>query len=259
MLESAACCWMRTEMRRSSSIAVSRSARNNRPRFINRTGTVSPIALRTRTPVVCAMASSRALLLFGLESGVGVVALLLPLRVMDEELGIGAHAFGFALLGAFGDDGLGRELARLELRALGVLFRSRFLIADRGVLVARQNRAAFLLSAVSRADLDYFRSGGNGLGHVRCEFRLVATRIDALCGIWANCKSFLLAPRRANCMRRRAGLSELCPSCPFDLLRRVLANRIPLPSSHRVEPNRRACLARSHLSYRASLHVQLAI
>jgi hypothetical protein len=33
---------------------------------------------------------------------------------------------------------------------------------------------------------------------VRLHFVGVASRVGALCGIWANCKSFLLAPRRRN-------------------------------------------------------------
>ena len=58
-----------------------------------------------------------------------------------------------------------------------------------------------------------------------------------------------------------AGFREVgCrPPSPFDWLRRVLANMIPLPFFRRVEPNLPACLARSHLSYQASLHVQPAI
>jgi hypothetical protein len=37
---------------------------------------------------------------------------------------------------------------------------------------------------------------GEGLGNVGIDLRLIADGIGALCGIWANCKSFLLALRR---------------------------------------------------------------
>jgi hypothetical protein len=40
------------------------------------------------------------------------------------------------------------------------------------------------------------RFGCDGLADVRFDLRGVAFRIGALCGIWANCKSFLLARRR---------------------------------------------------------------
>jgi hypothetical protein len=80
-----------------------------------------------------------------------------------------------ANVASFGDDGLGSELAHLELGPLRVVFRFRLVVPNRRVLVARQYRAAFFLSTV----------GG------------------ALCGIWANCKSFLLAlRRRAHRVRR---------------------------------------------------------
>src|ERR1700680_4660606 len=49
----------------------------------------------------------------------------------------------------------------------------------RGVLVARKNGAAFLLSPIGGADLDKLRLGGNRLCHVRRKLRLIAGRIGA--------------------------------------------------------------------------------
>ena len=69
-------------------------------------------------------------------------------------------------------------------------------VADRGVLVARQYRAAFLLSAVGRADLDKVGLGGNGLRHVRREFCVVAAGIGALVALLAEVvaeKQFVVA------------------------------------------------------------------
>jgi hypothetical protein len=44
--------------------------------------------------------------------------------------------------------------------------------------------------------LHELRLAGNQGLNVRLHFGRVAGWVGALCGIWANCKSFLLAPRR---------------------------------------------------------------
>src|SRR6201998_3234657 len=126
---------------------------------------------------------SAPLFLLGLESGVACASSGLLLRMVDGAGGIGADFVDRAHIGAFRDDGLRRKLARLELRTFGVVFRLRLVISDRGVLVARQNRTAFLLPTVGGADLYDLGLGGNGLGNVGGEFRLVALWIGAAVGL----------------------------------------------------------------------------
>lgn len=103
----------------------------------------------------------------------------LLLGVMDGAGGIHAHFVDRAHVGPLRDDRVGGVLAHLELGTLGLVFRLRVFVADRGVLVAGQNRTAFLLRTVGRADLHDLWFGGNGLCHTRREFGLVATGIGA--------------------------------------------------------------------------------
>jgi len=67
-------------------------------------------------------------------------------------------------------------------------------------------RIAFRLLLVCRADLDKVRLGGNLGLHVRVQFGRIAIWVGALCGIWANSKSFLLAP-----CRRAPRVSQMAP------------------------------------------------
>ena len=160
------------------------------------------MAFNTRMPVVLALACSLTLLLlFCLPFH--VVAILLLLRMVHRAGRIGADLVNGADIATLGDDGVRRELANLELGSFGLFLRFWFLVADRGVLVSRQDLAAFLLLAVSRTDLHELRLYGDLLGDVCANLRLIATRVGALCGIWANCKSFLLAPRRRACQSGR--------------------------------------------------------
>jgi hypothetical protein len=80
---------------------------------------------------------------------------------------------------AFGDDGLGSELAHLELRALRLIFRLRLVVSDGSVLVARKRGAALLRYAVGSADLHELRLGCNRLGEMRRDLRLIASRVAA--------------------------------------------------------------------------------
>ena len=80
---------------------------------------------------------------------------------------------------AFGDDGVGGEPAHLELRALGIFLFCGLIVADRGVLVARQNWTAFFLSAVGRADLHKVGLGGYCLFNVRRKFGIETAGISA--------------------------------------------------------------------------------
>jgi len=57
---------------------------------------------------------------------------------------IRAHLVNGTDVAAFGDDGIGSELAHFELRALGIFLLLGLVVADCGVLVARQNWTAFL-------------------------------------------------------------------------------------------------------------------
>ena len=117
------------------------------------------------------------LLLLGLP--LLIVAAGLLLRMMDRAGWIGAHLMDGANVAAFGDDGLGGELAHLELRPLGVVLRLRLVVPNRGVLVARQYRAAFFLCAVGGADLHQLRFRGDGLGDVRRDLGLIAGGVGA--------------------------------------------------------------------------------
>ena len=95
------------------------------------------------------------------------------------QSGFAQTRFGLALLAAFGDDGLGGELAGLVLRPIALLLVGRLLAANLDVLVARDCGAAVFRLAVSRADLYQFGFGGDGLLHVRVHLRGVAFRIGA--------------------------------------------------------------------------------
>jgi hypothetical protein len=63
-------------------------------------------------------------------------------------------------------------------------------------VVLGENGTAFLLLSMKRADLDELGLGCNRRGDMRVHLGLIVAWIGALCGIWANRKSFLLAPRR---------------------------------------------------------------
>jgi hypothetical protein len=139
------------------------------------------------------------LFLFGLPLPIIAVGSLLGMMHRAGE--IGAHLVDGADVRAFGDDGLGGVLAFLELGALGFIFGLRPLASNRGVLVARQHRATFLLSAESRADLYQLRFRGEALRDVRVYLQLIAGRGGALCGIRATGKYFPLARRRVSRVR----------------------------------------------------------
>ena len=135
-----------------------------------------------------------AFLLFGLEAGIGLRRLLLGM--VNRAGRFGADLPQLAFVDAVRHDGFGGVLARPEFRPLRFLRRVRLLLADFNVLVARNGLLAFRLLLVCRADLDKFRLGRNLGFNVRVQFGGIAIRVGALCGIWANCKSFLLALRR---------------------------------------------------------------
>jgi len=102
----------------------------------------------------------------------------------------------FSLVDTIRHNGLGGVLAGFELRPFRFLRCVGLLLADFNVLVAGDRLLAFRLLLVCRADLDKFRLGRNLGFNVRVQFGGIAIRVGALCGIWANCKSFLLALRR---------------------------------------------------------------
>ena len=142
------------------------------------------MAFSTRSPVAWASASSRRRFsCSALNAASAWCALLLLLRVMDRAFGIGANSLGFALLGAFGDDGLGGVLARLVFRPVALILALRFVLPDFDVLVARNDRAAFGGFTVGGADLYQLRLGGDGLLYVRVDLRRVAFRIAARIGL----------------------------------------------------------------------------
>jgi hypothetical protein len=185
----------------SSSNGIICSAMKRRSRFISRTGTAATMDCRTRIPVAFASASSRR-------------------RFSCSALKL-ASAFDVCFFGwctvpqlAFVDavrhDGLGSVLARFELRPLRLLRRVGLLIPDFNVLVAWDRLLAFRLLPVCRADLDKLRFGGDFGFYVRVELGGVAIRVGALCGIWANSKSFLLAPCRRAPRVESAGHTAYC-------------------------------------------------
>jgi hypothetical protein len=127
-----------------------------------------------------------------------IVAAGLLRRVMDGTGGIAAHLANLAFLIAFCDDGFAGELAGLELGPLRLILRGRLLGTNLGVLVAGESGVAFLLLAIRRTDLNQLRLRSDGFGDMPINLCLVAGRVGTLCGIWANCKSFLLALRRCD-------------------------------------------------------------
>ena len=135
------------------------------------------------------------LLLFGLP--LLIVAAGLLLGMMHRAGWIGADLVDGADVAAFGDDGLGGELAHLELGPLRLVLRLRLLVPNGGVLVARQDGAAFLLLAVGRADLHKLRLRGDGLGDVRIDLGLIAGWVGAAsCLPRSSPNSSLLCPVR---------------------------------------------------------------
>jgi hypothetical protein len=131
------------------------------------------------------------LLLFGLPFR--LVAILLLLRMVYRASGIRADLVDAADITALGNDGVRGEFAYLELWTFCFLLALRLLIPDGGVLIARENLAAFLLLAVGSADLDELRLCGDLLGDVPANLRLIAIRVGALCGIRETGKCFLRA------------------------------------------------------------------
>lgn len=133
------------------------------------------MALRTRIPVVFAMASSLrrcscSAFHFhrrGWFASPGGEQGRLGYRTLSEALPLVALC----------NDGFGGELAGLELGPLGLLFRGRLLSTNLGILVAREGSAAFFLLTVGRTDLNQLRPRGNGFGDMRLDLRLVAGRV----------------------------------------------------------------------------------
>jgi hypothetical protein len=123
--------------------------------------------------------------------------------MMHRATGIGTDLVNSADITALRDDGVRGELAYFELWTPCLLLALRFLIPDGGVLITRDNLAAFLLLAVGGADLDKLRLDGNLLGDVCANLRLIAAWVGALCGIRATGKYFPLARRRVSRMRAR--------------------------------------------------------
>jgi hypothetical protein len=135
-----------------------------------------------------------ALLLLGFEAGIGLRRLLF--RMVNRAVWLGANLPQLALVDTVRHNGFGRVLARFELRPLRLLRRIRLLLPDFDVLVARDCLFTLGLLLVCRADLDKLRFRGDLGFYMRIQLGTIAIRVGALCGIWANRKSFLLAPRR---------------------------------------------------------------
>ena len=113
--------------------------------------------------------------------------------MVDGASWLRANLPQFALVDAIRDDGFGGVLARFELRPLRLFRGVGLLLSDFDILVARNGLLSLWLLPVGRADLDKFWLGRDLLLNVRLQLCRIAGRIGALCGIWANCKSFPLA------------------------------------------------------------------
>jgi hypothetical protein len=98
---------------------------------------------------------------------------------MHGTRGIDAHFVNGTDIVAFGDDGFRGVFVHLELRTLGLLFGLRFLVADDGVLVARDHLAAFRLPAIRGTDLYQLWLRCDLLSEMRTDLRLIAIRIGA--------------------------------------------------------------------------------
>jgi len=98
---------------------------------------------------------------------------------MHRAICLGANLAEFALLAAFGDNGLGGVLARLELRPGRLFFRPGLLLPDFDILVARNGGAAFLLLAIARADLYQLRFRCDAPANIAFQFRRVAFWVRA--------------------------------------------------------------------------------
>ena len=127
---------------------------------------------------------SPALVLLGFEAGIGLRGLLLG--VMDGAIGLGAYVPQLALVDALGDDGLGGVLARFELRPFRLFRGIGLLRLNLNVLAAGNDLAAFLLLAVSRADLHKLR--------LRCDLLLQKRFYLHGIAIWIGALRFVVRP-----------------------------------------------------------------
>src|SRR6185437_2953692 len=114
---------------------------------------------------------SALLLLLGLPL---LIAAGLLFRMMDRTSGACADLMYGADIATFGDDGLGSELAHLELGPLRVFLGLWLVVPNRCVLVPWQDTASVLLCAVGGADLYQFRLRGDSRRYVGLYFGLIA-------------------------------------------------------------------------------------
>jgi hypothetical protein len=112
-----------------------------------------------------------------------------------------------------GRSSLGGRLAGFVFRPVALLFLLRLVLPEQDIFVAGNRRAAFLRDAIGGADLDQLGFGCDGFRDVRLHLGVEAFGIGALCGIWANCKSFLLALRRHADHLSRFECSSECYWC----------------------------------------------
>ena len=134
---------------------------------------------------------------------------------MNRAIGFGTDPPHFALVDTVGDDGLGDEPARFELRPFRLFRGVGLLRLDLNILAAGDDLAAILCLAVGRADLDNLRLRCNLLLDVRLQFRRIAGWIGTLCGIRATGKCFPLARRRrAPRVRMQAVFAPGGPAVP---------------------------------------------
>jgi hypothetical protein len=109
---------------------------------------------------------------------------------MHGAIGIRANGDGLSDVPAKDDDGgFGVWAGRLGVRVVGCV--------EFAVSVFLQRAGTLLFRAAPRGlKLHKLRPCGKLPVDVCGRLHLVAGRVKALCGIWANCKSFLLVPRR---------------------------------------------------------------
>jgi hypothetical protein len=135
-----------------------------------------------------------------LHDGCGLVGFLLGEAsgrgsVMHRAFAVGANSDGVSGMASEDDQGgLGVGAWRLGVRVVGRV--------EFSVGVLRENaRALFLRRPPRRVDLHKMRTCGKFPVDMRRNFGLIAQTVEALCGIWATGKYFLLARRRASRVR----------------------------------------------------------
>jgi hypothetical protein len=119
---------------------------------------------------------------------------------------VGAYFDQLASLSAIGDNCLSHLVARLLNRWNLSASAIRFCFLDIQLHISTSPQGSTLTRVPRGRNLHKLRLAFQRLRHVRVDLGAKALRVSALCGIWANCKSILLArSRRADRVGRGTG------------------------------------------------------